>query len=508
MTHRLWTLQFVAVQLLLVVVCLAVSDVEIDDVVSLIDVYYINLSRRPDRDRHMRSELEHHHLVAPDFRVHRFEAVDGLTHEFTPEEAALFATFDANFNSENAALLKCNSLSHMGVWRQVLESGVSHAVVFQDDVQLSEGFKEGLMQVIAHNPSNALVTWLGLNGYASGSVSRSAPMNQDKYDPNQVSSLLPNTNGVIGMCRPMLISTNSLAYLLTRRGAEVLLEEFGNNQGWTHHTDHAMVGFLDRLGVSYISRRILATTHDDNFFGSDIFFDKQAELASQHAEAMVRTALEFARLATNAAISAAATKHDDPNIASPKKEKWLQGLNVRCEEMKCLFSDCPVPFVTQCFLTWNHIDASECIVDDDGTCRDKDDDTMVVDESGVRRHAGRKKLSMGAAASDISPKLAAEAIPAWWTLEAWASGNYQAHYYPRPRFAQGDAVEINKSTESAPHWESAVIASVGYRDPSWPEGTTVTYIVLHEDGRMLTVVIDHATKIRLAMGTNHEDMRR
>eukprot|EP00613_Pedinella_sp_CCMP2098_P038839 CAMPEP_0171788700 /NCGR_PEP_ID=MMETSP0991-20121206/64643_1 /TAXON_ID=483369 /ORGANISM="non described non described, Strain CCMP2098" /LENGTH=268 /DNA_ID=CAMNT_0012397875 /DNA_START=72 /DNA_END=875 /DNA_ORIENTATION=- len=201
----------------------------------MVDVYFINLARRPDREAHLRQELSRHGVTAANgFSVRRFNAVDGKNkddeHLSCPVNAGLFAAFDAaGFGDKpNANVLKANSLSHLGVWRAVVASGAAHAIVLQDDAQLAEGFRGGLAAVVAQNPSGAFVTWLGLNGYASGAVSRSAIMKLGLYDPNHFSRELEGTGGgVLGRCRPGLIATGSLAYLLTRAGALALVGRFG-----------------------------------------------------------------------------------------------------------------------------------------------------------------------------------------------------------------------------------------------------------------------------------------
>lgn len=108
------------------------------------------------------------------------------------------------------------------------------------------------LKVLAVNPPDALVTWIGLNGFADGPVSRSATLSRHKYDPDFFSSLLEhNSGGVMGMARKGYIATGSLAYIITNKGARALVKQFGEagGPGWSHHTDHAMVEYLDGLNV-------------------------------------------------------------------------------------------------------------------------------------------------------------------------------------------------------------------------------------------------------------------
>jgi len=214
---------------------------------STLPVYYINLARRPDRDAYMRHELTKHGVAPPAFSVHRFNAIDGASHVLTPEEQRSFATFDANGwgDAPNAPFIKANALSHLGVWRAVVASNVSMALVLQDDASIrSKGFQTSLKAILGSIPSDAWIVWVGLNAYASGSVSRSSPLDPTQYDPNFYSSPPPPGNTVVGVARPGLIATGTLAYLITSAGANALSAHFSGTatgQGWAHHTDHDLV---------------------------------------------------------------------------------------------------------------------------------------------------------------------------------------------------------------------------------------------------------------------------
>ena len=210
-------------------------------------IYYINLARRPDRDVYMHHELMKHVIVPPEFSVHRFNAVDGTSHILTHAERRSFATFDAagRGDAPNAQFLKANALSHLGVWRIIAASNVSVALVLQDDASLRpQGFQTSLRAILDNIPSDAWIVWVGLNAYASGPVSRSSPLDPTKYDPNFYSSPQPPGNTVVGVARPGLTATSTLAYLITSAGANALAAHFGGTEegrGWSHHTDHDLV---------------------------------------------------------------------------------------------------------------------------------------------------------------------------------------------------------------------------------------------------------------------------
>lgn len=114
-----------------------------------IDLYYINLERRTDRNTNIQAEFKLHHILPPRFITHRFEAIDGKTHVYSAEEEALFKEFYAKGlgNKSNVNVLKANSMSHLGIWRKIEESKVPLAIVVQDDVQFKNCFVEDLLEV-------------------------------------------------------------------------------------------------------------------------------------------------------------------------------------------------------------------------------------------------------------------------------------------------------------------------------------------------------------------------
>ena len=472
-----------------------------------VDVYFINLARRPDRAAHMRSEFAAHRVGPPSFRVHRLEAFDGAVQELSRDEAALFEAFDAaGFAAgPNAAALKGNALSHLGAWRALLDSGAQAAVVLQDDVELATGFAANLREVVRFNPREALVTWLGLNAFANGPVSRSAVLEQGGYDPDFFSAELPGTRGALGVARRNLVATGSLAYLVTRRGAEALCGHFGDRRtGWGAHTDHALVSYLDSKGLSFISRRLLATTHDHGALGSDIFSHGRLEAAAlARVGRLVRLAIQADHLNTAAAARAlerqaseargeargeerggeavadgtngggkadgsvaggAATPSAAGDVAIGEEEAGpstgdlttglMAGLRVSVEEAACLDRSCFMQPQTTVFLSWAAaVSAGASTVRTDTSAVISTDSvaeaTTEANAGATTSAAGAASLSGARRSSFLIQRAAAEvtaadvlaALPAAWVLVAWSAGRRHVPAAPRPRFRPGDRVQ-------------------------------------------------------------------
>src|ERR1700744_2488589 len=95
------------------------------------DLYLINLARRPDRLASMTAQSERLGL-----KLHRLDALDAK--ETKPE------TIDRWFHAggplgEIPRGDKCCSLSHRMAWENLVASGAPYAAVLEDDVVLKDG---------------------------------------------------------------------------------------------------------------------------------------------------------------------------------------------------------------------------------------------------------------------------------------------------------------------------------------------------------------------------------
>lgn len=108
-------------------------------------VYIINLDRDPKRMAEMADQC-----VAHGIPFKRVPAIDGRT--VSPRVLSQMATpFCQKFCTPS--MIGC-ALSHMRVWKAVLQAGYARVLVLEDDAQLVPDFKERLSQALSDVPSD------------------------------------------------------------------------------------------------------------------------------------------------------------------------------------------------------------------------------------------------------------------------------------------------------------------------------------------------------------------
>lgn len=117
-------------------------------------IYYINLERRIDRNQSMINKL--HNL-----NYTRFNAYDGSTLVVTDTIKHLFRNNDFNYKRGVIGA----ALSHMNLWKQVLETDSDYVLILEDDVNLVDNFKELLTNIESILDSNQIkLLLLGYTG--------------------------------------------------------------------------------------------------------------------------------------------------------------------------------------------------------------------------------------------------------------------------------------------------------------------------------------------------------
>jgi glycosyl transferase family 25 len=170
------------------------------------DIYLINLDRRPDRLASMTAEADRAGL-----RLARLAALDAAG----AEDAAIAGWFAP---SGPLGPLprgdRCCTLSHRLAWQALLESGAPHAVVLEDDVRLSPGAGP-LLQTSDWVPAD--IDLLKLEHYGPRGqrilVTQERPLVSHSF-----------TAGSFSMARLASRHTGAAAYLISRRAAQRLLE--------------------------------------------------------------------------------------------------------------------------------------------------------------------------------------------------------------------------------------------------------------------------------------------
>lgn len=249
--------------------------------INLKKIYYINLDRKPDRKAHME------HLFAHDDRLERVRAVDGR-HErafimenrewFRNRELDLAMDYEANpdpnkpkpdhhyYDTDTHFAIMGNALSHRKVWRKVaseLENPKDCALVMQDDAIVSHLFLRDIDSILQDIPEDAKVVWLSRHKEAVGSHFRGV----DFYSEPDIDGLFKRrvTNSV-GELKPEE-NPCSLAYLVTKEGAQWLLDNSPTNSG---AMDSHMNNLLHAHSIQYATYRPYMTS-DNRIFFSSIF---------------------------------------------------------------------------------------------------------------------------------------------------------------------------------------------------------------------------------------------
>lgn len=164
------------------------------------DLYLINLSRRPDRRETMENQARRLGL-----RFMRVEAIDARVADL--EELSRWFEKSGPLG-EIPKGDQCCFLSHRLAWSRLVESGAPYAVVLEDDVVLSQQAKM-VMQSDSWIPTEADLIKLEHYGPASQSV--------------LLSDFIALRNGLrLGRMRSR--HTGGAAYIISRRAAELLLK--------------------------------------------------------------------------------------------------------------------------------------------------------------------------------------------------------------------------------------------------------------------------------------------
>jgi GR25 family glycosyltransferase involved in LPS biosynthesis/glycosyltransferase involved in cell wall biosynthesis len=100
----------------------------------------INLKRRPDRKKDITQKLDMQDIKSFEF----FEAVDGAELSKTNELIDLFKNNNFNYHR---GVIGC-ALSHLNIWKKLLNSSSDYYVILEDDITFCDNFNEKLNKII------------------------------------------------------------------------------------------------------------------------------------------------------------------------------------------------------------------------------------------------------------------------------------------------------------------------------------------------------------------------
>jgi glycosyl transferase family 25 len=113
--------------------------------------YVINLKRRPDR-------LLNFYEIFPFYDYEIVYGFDGKNYENeTAEEKEMFDRFTNNLNHGEKGCF----ISHMRIYRDIVEKNIPYAMILEDDPILCENFKERLTKVVGELPDDFNIFYFG-----------------------------------------------------------------------------------------------------------------------------------------------------------------------------------------------------------------------------------------------------------------------------------------------------------------------------------------------------------
>jgi GR25 family glycosyltransferase involved in LPS biosynthesis len=224
-------------------------------------IYYINLDRRPDRNKHFIDQCLKFKFNMDN--VIRFKGIDGLTYTFSEDEEKMFKNADF-INTDAKTKIMGNQLSHYYILKEMIKNKYDYIIIFQDDVILRDDFNSQINKLLKNIPHDAEIINFGFHKIAQLKDFEALDLNdpiesqvKSKKDINECVCILDNN-----------VNPCSLAYLVTLKGATNLVNYF-NETGFLRATDWNYTDYLVPRNINYATKTVLCTGNPK--FGSDIF---------------------------------------------------------------------------------------------------------------------------------------------------------------------------------------------------------------------------------------------
>ena len=215
------------------------------------ETHIVSLGRRKDRIEKFKANHE-----AWTKAVCLRPAVDGRAVKLTPNLARLFAPNDFFWKK---AVMGC-ALSHLSLWLELAseQACCENYLILEDDVKFQAGWMEKWKEASKTIPDGYDILYLGgvLPPNKEGFEKVLEPINAhwSRIAPNQIfGQVLPSRN--FHFC--------TYAYILTREGAQKILQGIAQRGGWHTSTDHILGQRMNDLNV-YISQPLLAGCYQDD----------------------------------------------------------------------------------------------------------------------------------------------------------------------------------------------------------------------------------------------------
>ncbi len=237
------------------------------------DAFVVNMARRADRLEKFKSQ----NPLMKNVRV--WPGVDGRAMKLTPHIARMFRS--NTFHWKKGVMGCC--LSHLGIWYQLAsEPGPEDATyfVFEDDAQLRPNFEMETLRAMMSAPKEFDLLYFGGVLPPNKTMLEAA---KEPVDGGPWCRVRPNQ--MFGQREPTrYFHFCTYAYVISKRGAQKMLDFIKAHDGYNTNVDHMMCGagladtfklyFLDSQPVGCIQEEDPRYIHSDfNNYGREDTFD-------------------------------------------------------------------------------------------------------------------------------------------------------------------------------------------------------------------------------------------
>ena len=187
-------------------------------------IFVINLDRSKERWENMKDQ----ELRLNNIKLERVSGVDGfLLDKEELNKREMITPFCLNFCS--MGMIGC-WLSHLKVWKKVVDENLPYAIVLEDDTIFPENYSNKINGLLPLIPENADIVLLGcsVGGRDDASLNLVEQSFSLFYKPRDYASI--NQEIII----PKMF-VGSYAYLITQQGARKCIKEMGKAN---YHIDH------------------------------------------------------------------------------------------------------------------------------------------------------------------------------------------------------------------------------------------------------------------------------
>ena len=226
------------------------------------DCYIINLDRRGDR-------MDRLYTTTPALkdRANRFSAIEGKKLELTPSLARLFRPHDFLWKK---AIMGC-ALSHLSLWWKLVNDhkDIESYLILEDDVKLKPEWEARWLQAKPHLPEDWDIIYLG------GIL----PPNRAGFETvkERVNDHFSRVgmNGFFGQKPPnRYFHWCAYAYVLSRRGAQKVLEILDAHDGYWTSADHMLCNPVNHIRMYFLDPLVAGCYQDeDPKYANSVFND-------------------------------------------------------------------------------------------------------------------------------------------------------------------------------------------------------------------------------------------